>query len=203
MEDVKRLEDLGILEKGGKCLSKMAFSEYLTSFELLSPPLEVEYHAPALFGEKIYWRKSIGKIKELMSPQHRGKSLPLFATVFIGEHADIGTWFRELGHLVYARLTEDETISFAKCVHEHGSILTSDGTLKCADAGSGATTLLPPGKYLCIDPLLLGLDHSGTDEDAVNDECWAAIFGLIFTKVPVPAPIADAFDAIIQRLYAT
>lgn len=203
MENVKGLEDLGILEEGGKRLSKMAFSEYLTSFELLSPPRDVEDHATALFGEKIYWRKPIGKIKESMAPQHRGKSFPLFETAFIGKNADIGTWFHELGHLVYARLTREERVSFSQCVHEHGSTLTSDGTLRCADPRSGAMTLLPPGKYLAIDRLLLGLDHSGTDEEAVNDECWAAIFGVRFTNVPVPAPIEDAFDAIIQRLYAT
>jgi hypothetical protein len=45
---------------------------------------------------------------------------------------------------------------------------------------------------------LLGLDHSGKDGEAMNDECWAAVFGVGFTSVPVPEPIADVFETIIQ-----
>ena len=203
IEDLKWLHDLGFLEKGGKSLSKAAFLEYFASFEMLSPLTEVTDHASALFSERIYWRKPIERMKKRMAPQHRGKSFPLLATVFIGRHADTCTWFHELGHLVYTRLTTDERNSFARCVHEHGSRLTSDGTQRCLDSRSGAETLLPTGTYLKIGSHLLGLDHSGTDEEAINDECWAAIFGLKFTNVPIPALVAESFDTIIERLYAT
>lgn len=199
-EDLRRFRDLGLIEDAGSGLSNAAFSEYFRSFELLSPPLQVEDWARALYKDRIYWRKAIGKMKKLMAPQHRGKSYPLFATAFIGRHADIGTWFHELGHLVYTRLTPDERASFAQCVHEHGSILDSDGTRTCIDPGSRAEVLLTRGKYLKIEDRLLGLDHSGTDEEAINDECWAAIFGLGFTNVPVAVAVADAFERIIERL---
>jgi hypothetical protein len=199
-EDRRRLRDLGLVEDAGGCLSKAAFSEYFRSFELLSPPLQVEDWARALYKDRIYWRKPIGKMKKLMAPQHRGKSYPLFGTVFIGRHADIGTWFHELGHLVYTRLTPDERTSFARCVHEHGSILESDGGRPCIDPRSRAEVLLPQGKYLEIEGHVLGLDHSGIDEEAVNDECWAAIFGLGLTNVRVPVAVADAFETIVERL---
>jgi hypothetical protein len=199
-EVLPRLRDLGFVEADGSRPSEAAYSEYFCSFELLTPPKLVDDWARALFRPTIYWRKPIGEMRTLMAPQHRGRSFPQLATAFIGKHADIVTWFHELGHIVYTRLDKYERAAFAPCVHEHGLIFTSDGTQPAIDAGTSAHVSLPPEKYLAIGGRLLGLDHSGTDEDAVNDECWAAIFGLGFANVPVPTPVADVFETIIERL---
>jgi hypothetical protein len=199
-DDLQRLRNLGLLEEAGSYPSKKAFLEYFSSFELLSPPPEVENWARALAKGRIYWRRPIGRMKKLMAPQHRGRSFPLLATVFIGRHADMGTWFHELGHIVYTRLTPEEKTCFARRVRDHGSILHSDGAQTCIDPGSREEVKLPKGEYLVIGAHLLGLDHSGADEEAINDECWAVIFGVGFTNTVVPAPIADAFETIIERL---
>jgi hypothetical protein len=139
-------------------------------------------------------------MKQLMEPQHRGKAFPTFSTVFIGRNADLTTWFHELAHIVYPTLLADEKAGFAASIKQHASIVTMTGTETVRDPKTGGETVVAPGKYLVLDGRLIGIDHSGADQEAMDDECWAAIFGLGFTKTPVPIPIADVFDSVIARL---
>lgn len=99
VKDIKRLKDKGILKEDGKRLSSIAFSEYLTSFDLLTPPPKVEHHTRAWLEETIYWRKPVGKMRTLMGPQHRGKSflyLRQYSSVnmqtFVLGSTNWGTW---------------------------------------------------------------------------------------------------------------
>ena len=196
---VQALRSMDYLGSDEDCLTKAAFHAFFDTFTGLICPHEVQPWLVRLHATDIRWRKPAGLILAQM-PQERGKAYPQLATVFIGRHAGLGTWFHELGHVVFSRLAKDDVSSLATAAKQLYPVVSSDEVSDAQDPVTFTGTALPNGLYLNINRQYCGLDHSGEDEEAVKDEIWAILFSEHCKGVGLRGPVQGLVETMVSKL---
>jgi hypothetical protein len=120
--------------------------------------------------------------------------------VFIGEKAGPATWFHELGHVLSPRIDKERMTQLGKAAQEHYPVVSSENVSNAVDPDTLRATALPKGIYLNINGKYCGLDHSGPDADAVNDEVWAIVFSEHCSGFGLPVKIGTMVSEIIASL---
>jgi hypothetical protein len=196
---VQALRAAGHFQGDSNCLGNDAFLEYFSTFPELACPSEVQPWVVSLHATHVRWRAPAGMVVKLM-PQERGKAYPALATVFIGRNADLGTWFHELGHLLFPRLMKDEVSSLAAAAKELYPVVSSTTVADALDPVTFNVTALPGGLYLNINRQYCGLDHSGDNEEAFIDEIWAILFSEHCKGVTLRGPLQAMVETIVAGL---
>jgi hypothetical protein len=98
--------------------------------------------------------------------------------------------------VVFARINPEQVRKLAAAARSFYPVVSSDEVSQALDPDTMQPTALPPGLYLAINGQYCGLDHSGTDVDAVNSEIWA----IIFTQYCAKNALSDSLLRIVEHI---
>lgn len=196
---IQELRALGFIEPHEDSPTDTGYSAYFESFEPIEPPGEVQAWAERFRLTDIRWRRPSGVIKNQM-PQQRGKAYPGLRTAFIGDRAEATTWFHELGHIVYPRIDKGQIRRLATVARGCCPVVAADSVSNALGPATRQPSAMDSGLYLNVNGKYCGLDLSGKDEDAIDDEIWATLFAEHCTGFGLPQAVRAVLEEVIAGL---
>lgn len=161
-------------------LTEAAFRKFFDDFELISCPTEIQ-RLSQNFKIEVEWRRPHGFIKDQFDPTGSGKAFPALRTVFIKEDATPQTWYHEFAHVLYWCIKNNaELLEISKRLQETAlneyPVVTHEQMTPVLHPKTRQEVPPAPGRYVLINGVYLGLDHSGDGAEGEADELWAVLF---------------------------
>ena len=188
------LNSTGFIEPNGDGLTKQALLTYFETFGTLDAPHDVKEWADRFAIPELRRRRPNQLLRQ------RGQIYQLFATMFIGEKAGLRTWFHELGRVVCTRIDKERIARLAVAAKKYFLVISNDEVSNAIDPDMMQKTTLPKGLYLKTNWRYCGLDHSGEEENTVNDEIWAILFSEYCGGFEFPPKVRGILEEIITGL---
>ena len=201
---IPALRLLGYLN--GDELTKLAYQELFSTFELLSCPTKVQYMAGS-FGIEILWRKPKGVIKDKLDRAGDGRCYRNLMTAFVNHGAKLETWYHEFGHILYGCIKNYPHVLESFNMLEQRAyatypVVSHDEMPPVHHAVTNQEMLPSPGRYLLINKRYLGLSHSGHQKGVDPDELWASLFGEYQSGGNLQSDVCEAIEIIIAAMKA-
>ncbi len=178
-------------------LTDSAFRAFFATFETIECPDSVQKWVNDL-DARVAWKRATGLILRQLGEDYgvtRGEY------VFIRDGANLHTWFHELGHVVFDRISPDHIVMLESEVKRHYRVRSAQ-ELEGGTAHPVTNMQCRPaeGIYLTMNGRHHGLDHSG--KDAITDEMWAIMFETYCSGLDLKEGVRAMVEDIISSLSA-